>query len=394
MAVLGALSVSHMLNDVMQSLLPAVYPVLKDRYTLTFAQVGLITFTFQVTASLLQPLVGMATDRRPQPYSLPASMGFTFCGLILLAVANNFLAILFAAALVGIGSSVFHPEASRIARLASGGKHGLAQSLFQVGGNAGSAMGPLLAAFIVVPWGQNSIALFSAVALAAMVVLSGVGRWYQKHLNEVRSQPKSGLVQSENQLSKTRVALSIGILLVLIFSKFFYTVSLTNYYTFYLMGKFGLSVQAAQIYLFVFLGSVAVGTVAGGPIGDRIGFKTVIMASILGVLPFTMVMPYANLFWTGILSVPIGLIMASTFSAIMVYAQDLVPHRVGTMGGLFLGFAFGMAGIAAAALGWLADRTSISFVYQVCSFLPAIGLLGVLLPSLDHKNVAATVFQK
>lgn len=386
LAVLFALSLSHMLNDVMQSLLPAVYPILKNQYSLSFTEIGLITFTFQVTASLLQPLVGMATDRRPQPYSLAVSMIFTFCGLILLAIANSFLMILIAAALVGIGSSVFHPEASRIARLASGGKHGLAQSLFQVGGNAGTALGPLLAAFVVVPWGQPSIALFSVIALIAMIVLFAVGRWYQNHLIVLRTKVNRGHAATHNHLPAKRVAISIGILLVLLFSKYFYTVSLTNYYTFYLIGKFGIPLQTAQVYLFIFLGSVAVGTLAGGPVGDRIGFKRVIWASILGVLPFTLILPYANLFWTGVLTVPIGLILASAFSAIMVYAQELVPSRVGTIAGLFFGFAFGMAGIAAAVLGVMADRTSISFVYQVCSFLPAIGLLAGFLPDLDKTK--------
>lgn len=386
LAVLFALSLSHMLNDVMQSLLPAVYPILKNQYSLSFTEIGLITFTFQVTASLLQPLVGMATDRRPQPYSLAVSMIFTFCGLILLAIANSFLMILIAAALVGIGSSVFHPEASRIARLASGGKHGLAQSLFQVGGNAGTALGPLLAAFVVVPWGQPSIALFSVIALIAMIVLFAVGRWYQNHLIVLRTKVNRGHAATHNHLPAKRVAISIGILLVLLFSKYFYTVSLTNYYTFYLIGKFGIPLQTAQVYLFIFLGSVAVGTLAGGPVGDRIGFKRVILASILGVLPFTLILPYANLFWTGVLTVPIGLILASAFSAIMVYAQELVPSRVGTIAGLFFGFAFGMAGIAAAVLGVMADRTSISFVYQVCSFLPAIGLLAGFLPDFDKMK--------
>lgn len=387
--VLFALSLSHMLNDVMQSLLPAVYPILKAQYSLTFTQVGLITFTFQLTASLLQPVVGMATDRRPQPYSLAISMIFTFCGLILLSMANSFYFILIAAAMVGIGSSVFHPEASRVARLASGGRHGLAQSLFQVGGNAGTALGPLMAAFVVVPLGQASIALFSVIALMAMLVLTGVGRWYQQHLVALRARPKGSRSLVQNSLSTSRVAMSIGILLLLIFSKYFYLVSLSNYYTFYLMGKFGLTVQTAQVYLFMFLGAVAVGTVAGGPVGDKIGFKAVIWASILGVLPFTLILPYANLFWTGILTVLIGLILASAFSAIMVYAQELVPSRVGTIAGLFFGFAFGMAGIGAAVLGWLADKTSINFVYQVCAYLPAIGLLAGFLPNLDKAKVKA-----
>jgi FSR family fosmidomycin resistance protein-like MFS transporter len=384
--VLFALSLSHMLNDVMQSLIPAIYPILKDQYSLSYWEVGLITFTFQLTASLLQPLVGMATDRRPQPYSLATAMIFTFFGLILLSMANSFPMILVAAAMVGIGSSVFHPEASRIARLASGGKHGFAQSLFQVGGNAGTAIGPLLGAFVVVPWKQPSIALFSVIALIAMVVLSAVGRWYQNHLVSLRAKANRGQTTTHNQLPALRVAISIGILLVLLFSKYFYTVSLSNYYIFYLIDKFEVSLPAAQVYLSIFLGAVAVGTLAGGPVGDIIGFKRVIWGSILGVLPFTLILPYANLFWTVLLTVPIGLILASAFSAIMVYAQELVPSRVGLIAGLFFGFAFGMAGVAAAVLGKLADWTSISFVYQVCAFLPAIGLLAGLLPDLDKAK--------
>ena len=386
LAVLFGLSLSHMLNDVMQSLIPAVYPILKDQYSLSYWEVGLITFTFQLTASLLQPLVGMATDRRPQPYSLAIGMVFTFCGLILLSMANTFPMILIAAGMVGIGSSVFHPEASRIARLASGGKHGFAQSLFQVGGNAGTAIGPLLGAFVVVPWGQPSIALFSVIALIAMVVLSAVGRWYQNHLVGLRAKSNRGHATAHNQLPALRVAISIGILLVLLFSKYFYTVSLSNYYIFYLIDKFKVSLPAAQVYLSIFLGAVAVGTIAGGPVGDKIGFKRVIWGSILGVLPFTLILPYANLFWTVLLTVPIGLILASAFSAIMVYAQELVPSRVGLIAGLFFGFAFGMAGVAAAVLGKLADWTSISFVCQVCSFLPAIGLLAGFLPDLDKTK--------
>jgi FSR family fosmidomycin resistance protein-like MFS transporter len=388
-AVLVALSISHMLNDLMQSLIPAVYPILKTKYALSFTQIGLITFTFQLTASLLQPLVGMTTDRRPRPYSLATGMVFTLTGLILLAVANSFPFILIAAGLVGIGSSVFHPEASRVARLASGGKHGFAQSFFQVGGNAGSAIGPLLAAFVVVPWGQPSIALFSITALIAMVVLFSVGRWYEQHLSAVRVRSRAGHDTTRAGLTPARIGASIGILLMLIFSKYFYLVSLSSYYTFYLIDKFGVSVPTAQLYLFVFLGSVAAGTLAGGPVGDRIGFKAVIWASILGVLPFTIVLPYANLFWTGVLTVPIGLILASAFSAIMVYAQELVPSRVGTIAGLFFGFAFGMGGIGAAVLGWLADQRGIGFVYRVCSFLPLVGLLTGFLPNLEKATPRA-----
>jgi MFS transporter, FSR family, fosmidomycin resistance protein len=382
-AVLLALSFSHFLNDMIQSLIPAVYPILRTSFDLSFTQIGLITLTFQVTASLLQPLVGLYTDRYPKPYSLALGMGFTLVGLILLSQAGSFLTILLAAGLVGVGSSVFHPESSRVARLASGGRHGLAQSLFQVGGNAGGATGPLLAAFIVVPGGQTSIAWFSIAALLAIGVLFNVGRWYQTHLS-ARPVASSGSDDGRPALPRAKIAFAIAILLCLIFSKYFYLVSLGSYYTFYLIGKFGVSVQVAQIYLFIFLGAVAAGTVAGGPIGDRVGFKAVIWCSILGVLPFTLALPYADLFWTAILSVFIGLILASAFSAILVYAQELLPRRVGLVAGLFFGFAFGIAGVGGAVLGKLADLTSIDFVYRVCSFLPLIGLLTGFLPNLDR----------
>lgn len=390
-AILAALSLSHLLNDVMQSLLPAVYPILKESYSLTFFQIGLITFTFQCTASLLQPVVGMYTDKHPWPFSLAAGMGFTLVGLLLLAVAGHYPVILLAAGLVGIGSSVFHPEASRVARLASGGRYGFAQSLFQVGGNAGSALGPLLAAFIVVPWGQVSISWFSLLALTAMAVLSYVGRWYRQHLLQWRSRPRATVHVDRPDLSPNRVRLAIGILLVLVFSKYFYLVSLSNYYTFYLIEKFDVPVQTAQVYLFVFLAAVAAGTFGGGPVGDRLGFKTVIWISILGVLPFTLVLPYVNLFWTAILTVPIGLILASAFSAIIVYAQELLPSRVGLVAGLFFGFAFGMAGIGAAVLGRLADSMGIEWVYQVCAFLPAAGLLTAFLPDMESFTIAKEV---
>ncbi|EAQ81917.1 MFS transporter [Blastopirellula marina] len=385
-AVLGALSVSHLLNDVMQSLLPAVYPLLKENYSLSFFQVGLITFTFQVTASLLQPLVGMATDRRPWPYSLVVGMGFTLVGLNMLAMAGSFESILIAAAMVGIGSSVFHPEASRVARLASGGRYGFAQSLFQVGGNAGSAIGPLLAAFVVAPWGQPSIAWFSIGAIAALMILGYVGRWYHRHLNDLKANPRKVGLEQTSTLAPGRVYGAVGVLLMLVFSKYIYLVSLSSYYTFYLMDKFDVPVQSAQLYLFVFLGAVAVGTLGGGPVGDRLGFKTVIWFSILGVLPFTLILPYANLFWTAVLTVPIGLILASAFSAIIVYAQELMPSKVGMIAGMFFGFAFGIAGIGAAALGWLADQTSIEYVYHVCSFLPLVGLLTAFLPNLEVRD--------
>ncbi|WP_315985760.1 MFS transporter [Blastopirellula sp. J2-11] len=385
-AILGALSVSHLLNDVMQSLLPAVYPLLKENYSLSFFQVGLITFTFHVTASLLQPLVGMVTDRRPWPYSLVVGMGFTLVGLNLLALAGSFESILIAAAMVGIGSSVFHPEASRVARLASGGRYGFAQSLFQVGGNAGSAIGPLLAAFVVAPWGQPSIAWFSIGAIAALMILGYVGRWYQRHLNDLKANPRKVRIEQTSTLTPGRVYGAVGVLLMLVFSKYIYLVSLSSYYTFYLMDKFDVPVQSAQLYLFIFLGAVAVGTLGGGPVGDRLGFKTVIWFSILGVLPFTLILPYANLFGTVVLTVPIGLILASAFSAIIVYAQELLPSKVGMIAGMFFGFAFGIAGIGAAVLGWLADQTSIEYVYHVCSFLPLVGLLTALLPNLESRG--------
>lgn len=378
-AVLVGLSVSHLLNDTIQSLIAAVYPVLKDSYALTFTQIGLITLAFQCTASLLQPLVGLYTDRRPRPFSLALGMGVTLSGLLLLSAADNFPAILLAAALVGVGSAVFHPEESRMARLASGGRHGLAQSLFQVGGNGGSALGPLLAAFVVVPWGQGSLAWFSVAAVAAMLILFRVGRWYRAHLAERAART---VVSAPPPVSPRRAAFAVGVLLCLIFSKYFYLASLTSYYTLYLIDTFGVGVADAQLRLFVFLGAVAAGTFLGGPVGDRVGFKAVIWGSILGVLPFTLALPHVNLFWTTALTVPIGLILASAFSAIMVYAQELLPSRVGVVAGLFFGFAFGMGGVGAAALGWLADQTSIRFVYQVCAFLPAIGLLAAFLPNL------------
>jgi FSR family fosmidomycin resistance protein-like MFS transporter len=385
LAILFALSLSHLLNDAMQSLLPAVYPLLKANYGLSFFQVGLITFTFQCTASLFQPLVGMYTDRHPWPFSLAAGMCFTLVGLLALALAGSFRSILVAAALVGIGSSVFHPEASRVARLASGGRYGFAQSLFQVGGNAGSALGPLLAALIVMRWGQVSIGWCSVGAMAAIGVLSYVGRWYQAHLSEIKLRPAPTIEMVRDALSPWRVRGAIIVLLLLVFSKYFYLVSLSSYYTFYLIEKFGVPVPMAPYYLFVFLGAVAAGTFAGGPIGDRIGFKAVIWVSIFGVLPFTIALPYANLFWTVVLTVPIGLILASAFSAIIVYAQELVPSRVGMIAGLFFGFAFGMAGVGAAVLGWMADQWGLDFVYQVCSFLPLVGLLTGLLPKLGKK---------
>jgi len=381
--VLTAISFCHFLNDMMQSVIPAIYPILKNAYRLDFGQIGLITLTSQLTASLLQPVVGLYTDRRPTPYSLATGMGATLVGLILLSIAPTFAMILVAVALVGVGSSVFHPESSRVARMASGGQHGFAQSLFQVGGNAGSAVGPLLAAFIVLPGGQRSIAWFSAAALLAIIVLSRVGRWYKARSSSL-TKAKTLAHEAHKRLSTRKVAFVIAILIALIFSKFFYLAGLSSYYTFFLISKFHVSVRTAQIYLFIFLGAVAIGTIVGGPVGDRIGRKYVIWWSILGVLPFTVLLPYVSLFWTGFLSVIIGLVLASAFSAILVYAQDLVPGKVGTVSGLFFGLAFGMGGIGAALLGRLADATSIDFVYRVCSFLPVIGLLAAFLPNLEQ----------
>jgi FSR family fosmidomycin resistance protein-like MFS transporter len=384
--VLGAISVCHFLNDMLQSVIPAVYPMLKNAYRLDFGQIGLITLTSQLTASLLQPMVGLYTDRRPTYYALPVGMCSTLLGLLVLSRAPSFALILFAVALVGIGSAVFHPESSRVARTASGGQHGLAQSLFQVGGNAGSATGPLLAAFVVLPGGQHSIAWFSAAALLACIILARIGSWYKDHRRAVT---KSGhaVHHEKPSLSRGRIAAAMAILCALVFSKYFYLASLTSYYTFFLIGKFHLSVQNAQVHLFIFLGAVAVGTIVGGPVGDRIGRKYVIWCSILGILPFTLLLPYASLFWTGILTVIIGLVLASAFSAILVYAQDLVPGKIGTISGLFFGLAFGMGGVGAACLGKLADATSIEFVYRVCSFLPVIGLLTAFLPNLEQPAI-------
>jgi FSR family fosmidomycin resistance protein-like MFS transporter len=386
LGVLFAISFSHFLNDSVQSLIPAIYPLLKASFHLDFGQIGLITFTFQLTASLLQPLVGLYTDKRPMPYSLAIGMGCTLVGLVTLSLAASFGTVVLAACLVGLGSSVFHPESARVARMASGGMHGFAQSVFQVGGNAGSAMGPLLAAFIVVPRGQGSIAWFSLVALLGMIVLTRVGAWSKRNRPVIGA--KAHAVERRSPLPPRVVARSVVVLIALIFSKYFYLASLSSYYTFYLISKFHVSVQSAQIHLFIFLGAVAAGTFMGGPIGDRIGRKYVIWCSILGVLPFTLPLPYANLFWTGILTVFIGLILASAFSAILVYAQELIPGKIGLISGLFFGLAFGMAGIGAALLGKLADHTSISFVYQVCSFLPAIGLLTGFLPNMGRVKRA------
>lgn len=378
-AVLVAISVSHLLNDLVQSLLPAIYPMLKVRFHLDYWQVGMITLTNQLTASLLQPFVGSYTDRRPQPYSLAAGMTVTLSGLLLLSAAGRFALLLVAAALVGVGSSIFHPESSRIARAASGGRHGFAQSLFQTGGNAGSSIGPLLAAFIVVPRGQASVAWFSIAAIIGIVLLWRVGSWYA-HAGIPRLEASRD-ADIASALPPSHVRRGITILLILVFSKYIYLTSLTSYYTFFLIHRFGLSIQSAQIHLFVFLGAVAAGTFIGGPVGDRVGRKLVIWVSILGVLPFSLALPHANLFWTTILSVVVGLTIASAFSAILVYGQELMPGRVGLVAGLFFGFAFGIGGIGAAVLGKVADLTSLDFVYHLCAWLPAIGILTAFLPT-------------
>jgi len=380
--VLAAISFCHLLNDLVQSLIPALYPILKGSFHLDFAQLGLISLTYQLTASLLQPVVGLYTDRRPLPFSLPIGMTFTLAGLLLLSAASTYPMLLIAAGFVGLGSAVFHPESSRVARLASGGQHGMAQSLFQVGGNVGSSLGPLLAAYIVVPHGQGSIAWFSGVSLLGIVILTGVGRWYRGHVR-AKAPAKSARPAT---LSRGKISGALAILIALIFSKYFYMASLGSYYTFYLIHKFGVSVQSAQLHLFVFLGAVAAGTFIGGPVGDRIGRKYVIWGSILGVLPFTLLLPHANLFWTGLLVVPIGLVMASAFSAILVYAQELLPGRVGLISGLFFGLAFGLGGIGAALLGQLADWRGIEVVYQLCAFLPAIGILAYFLPEVERPR--------
>lgn len=378
-SVLFAVSACHLMNDTLQAVMLAMYPMMRDSYALTFGQIGLITLVFQVVASILQPLIGLYTDRKPLPYSLPIAPACTMVGLVLLGLATSFYSLLVAAAAIGIGSAIFHPEASRVARLASGGRFGMAQSLFQVGGNIGTAAGPLLAAAIILPHGQASVIWFSVIALASIATLSFVSNWYGQHLIAKKSAPAS--IKAHHNLSSRTVTISIATLLALMFSKFVYMSAFHSFYTFYLIDQFHVSVHNAQIYLFVFLGAVAIGTYAGGPIGDRIGRKAVIWFSILGTLPFSLALPYANLFWTVALTIPIGLILSSAFSAMVVYAQELMPGRVGMISGLFFGFAFGIAGIGAAILGEVADHTSIMFVFQICSVLPALGLLAVFLPS-------------
>jgi FSR family fosmidomycin resistance protein-like MFS transporter len=378
MRVIGACALAHLINDLIQAVLPSIYPMLKANYGLTFAQVGLITLTFQLTASLLQPWVGYHTDRHPKPWLLPVGSLCTLVGILLLAFVGSFPAILLASGLVGIGSSTFHPEASRIARLASGGRYGLAQSTFQVGGNAGTAFGPLLAAAIVIPYGQGHVAWFGVFATISIGVLYGLSRWYRNHLTLFKL--KSGGVATHG-LSKQRVIGALVVLALLVFSKYFYMSSLTSYYTFFLIEKFDLSVTSSQLYLFLFLGSVAAGTFFGGPIGDRIGRKKVIWFSILGAAPFTLALPYVDLFWTAVLAMIIGFILSSAFSAIVVFAQELVPGNVGMIAGIFFGLMFGFGGIGGALLGYLADIHGIEYVFHLCAYLPLLGILTVLLPS-------------
>jgi FSR family fosmidomycin resistance protein-like MFS transporter len=384
--VILALSFCHLLNDTIQALLPSIYPLLKEHYHLTFTQVGLITFTFQVTASLLQPIVGLFTDRRPQPFSLAIGMGVTLVGLVLLSRAADYRAILIAAALVGIGSSIFHPEASRIAHIAAGKRHGFAQSLFQVGGNFGSSLGPLAAAAIIVPYGQRSVIWFTVLAAAGIIVLLRVGGWYQRNLSQHLARVRARKASATGGLPRNKIIASVAVLMALIFSKYFYLVSLTNYYTFYLIERFHVPVTTSQVYLFIFLFAVAAGTILGGPLGDRFGRKYVIWFSILGVAPFSLVLPHVGLTATVLLSIVIGAILASAFSAILVYAQELIPGKVGLIAGLFFGFAFGMSGVASAALGQLADHTGIEHVFFLCGFLPLLGLLTGFLPNIERKR--------
>jgi FSR family fosmidomycin resistance protein-like MFS transporter len=383
--VLGAISFAHFLNDMMQSLIVAIYPLLKGEFHLSFTQIGVITLTYQLCASVLQPIIGVYTDKNPRPYSLSIGMGFTLIGMLTLAFAPSYGMVLAAAAMIGAGSSIFHPESSRIARLASGGRHGLAQSIFQVGGNAGSATGPLLAAWIIIPHGQTSLALFALAALVAIAVLARVGAWYKRrHLDRPAGSKSRPAVSSP--VSARTVAWSIGILVVLIFSKYFYVASIGSYYSFYLIEKFNLSMQSAQLYLFVFLFAMALGTLFGGPIGDRVGRKRVIWFSILGVAPFTLILPFVNLPWTCALTFLIGLILSSAFSAIVVFAQELMPGKVGAVSGLFFGFAFGIGGIGAAVLGSFADHYGIESVYRICAYLPLLGVVAAFLPDIEHRT--------
>lgn len=382
--VLGAISFSHFLNDMMQSLIVAIYPLLKGEFQLSFVQIGAITLTYQICASVLQPVIGIYTDKHPKPYSLSVGMSFTLVGILVLAFAPSYGALLAGAAAVGAGSAIFHPESSRLARLASGGRHGLAQSIFQVGGNVGSAMGPLIAAWVIIPRGQKSLAWFSLAALLAITVLANVGAWYKRRHLDRGAAPKSRAAASP--FPPRTVAWAIGILVVLIFSKYFYIASISSYYNFYLIEKFHVSMQASQIYLFVFLLAMALGTLVGGPVGDRIGRKRVIWVSILGVAPFTLLLPFVDLTWTCVLTFVVGLILSSAFSAIVVFAQELMPGKVGAVSGLFFGFAFGIGGIGAAVLGAVADRYGIEFVYRLCAYLPLLGMVAAFLPNIEHPK--------
>ncbi|TDO71548.1 FSR family fosmidomycin resistance protein-like MFS transporter [Flavobacterium chryseum] len=384
-SVLFSIAFAHLLNDLMQSVIPSTYPILKENFNLSFTQIGLITFVFQLTASLLQPFVGFYTDKKPKPYSLVAAMIFTILGLGLLSISSSFVMLLISVALVGIGSSIFHPEASRVAFLGSGGKRGLAQSIFQLGGNAGSAIGPLLVALVVAPYGQSYVIWFVIAGVIGIGILSRIALWYENHMN-LRAAKKGGLEEETVALSNRKITISIIVLLLLIFSKFFYMASMSSYFTFYLISKFSMSVQDSQFYLFIFLASVAAGTLIGGPLGDHFGRKYIIWFSILGAAPFTLLLPYANLFWTGVLAVIIGVIIASAFSAILVFAQELKPGKVGMISGLFFGFAFGMGGLGSAILGYIADQTSIEYVYKISSYLPLIGVLAYFLPNIQKKK--------
>lgn len=378
--ILFAVCFGHFLNDCIQSILPSVYPMLQQEYSLSFAQIGFITFVFQVTASLLQPFVGYSTDKYPRPYSFVFGMVFSLAGILLLTFATGFFSLLLAAGTIGIGSSIFHPEASKVSYFASGGRRGLAQSIFQLGGNSGYAVGPLLIALIVVDHGQHRIIWFSIAAILGMIILLKVGGWYKRQLSLIAA-GKRGSIEIKHDLSKKRVYFSVGILLLLLFSKYFYTAGITNFFTFYLIDQFGVSVKTSQYYLFLFMGAVAAGTLLGGWLGDKFGRKIIIWFSILGAAPFALALPYANLFWVGILIVIIGIITSSAFSAILVYAQELLPGKIGMVSGLFYGFAFGMGGLGSAFLGYLVDKTSIEYVFMVCSFLPLIGIVTVFLPN-------------
>lgn len=389
--ILSLLAVCHMLNDMLQSIISAVYPLLKDSLLLNFTQIGLITLVFQLSSSLFQPVVGLITDKKPQPYSLPIGMTFTMIGILSLSLANDFIHVLIAVFLTGLGSSIFHPEASRLAYMASGGKHGLAQSLFQVGGNFGSSVGPLLALWIITPYGQRNIGWLSIIALVSIGVMLVISKWYKANLYRLKPTPKTdgSTPEKTSGYSTRKVAFAISILLILIFSKYVYMASLSSYYMFYLIDKFSVSVHDAQLYLFAFLFAVALGTIIGGPVGDRIGRKYVIWASILGTAPFALIMPHVGLMWTCILSIFIGLILSSAFSAILVYAQELVPGKVGLIGGLFFGLAFGIAGVASAILGKVADETSIQHVYDICAYLPLIGLVAAFLPNTKKTETGS-----